>query len=308
MSHNRQSQGDVLTGARQTMAAWSRVIKTREDIPGPYQNLFDSTFDSRQAFPRVLLTPALNHFPRKTTERLVVDAQDALHIFERQGSRVEAFGYPYGEAYAVELGVVLLEAWLTVHGRTRQGGDRAATVQFNTLSLRHFEQILQKLRPTRGAADAARLAAEKDKFNSLSTVHFKLMNYGRKSLVPGETVLRFVLQPEIRQPMFTLFGRTFYRTASVAHLTVLTDAELILIRDPEGKRESSVDRYGAVWQFIPLRAIESVALSEAADERLLLSIRHRPGARIERLFEASRRGELEQLCAQLRTLVEQTRA
>ena len=300
MSGHLQSQEGVLTGARQTMAAWTRVIENRDAIPAAYKSQFDKTFGVDEPFPYVLLTPALNHFPRKmTTEKLVVDAGDALHVFERQASQVLAHSYPYGEVCALELGIVLLESWLTVRGRTGQGEAGAATIEFNTSSMRHFEGILRKLRPSPGAADKAQFAAEKDKFNELSTVHFKFMNYGRESLVPGETVLCFVLQPEIRQPLLALFGRTFYRTISVAHLAILTDRKLILIREPERKKVSNVDVYGGVWQFIPLHALESVTLSEAGDERLALSIRHRPGETVERLFDASRRTELEALCARI---------
>jgi hypothetical protein len=308
MSHHLQSQNAVLTGTRQTMAAWSRVIESREDIPTFYKSCFDKYFDSNRPFPHVVLTPALDRFPRRTTEKLVCDTSEALYIFERNRNEIDATCYPYHEVCAVEIGVVVLESWLTIHGRTSQGEAGVARIELNTTSLHHFDTLLRKLRPSSQVVDKAQIAAEKDKFDSLATASFKFMNYGRESLVPGETVLTFLLQPEIRQTLWTVFGRAFYKTISLAHLVIITDRELILIRNVERTHESHVDRYGGVWQYIPLHRLDSVTLSNAGSERLTLSIRHQPGETIERFFDASNQPGLERFCSQLQTLIERTHA
>lgn len=299
MSHKVQTHSGLLTGAAQTMSAWSKVIERREQIPSAYRPLFDQTFDESQPFPRVVLTPALDRSPRRAGEKLVVDAADALHLFERDRSGVRAKCYAYSDVYSLEMGIVLLYSWLTVHGCTRQGEIAASTIELNTTSLPHLRPVLRKLRPGASNADPAQFAAEKDKFDALANVNFKFMNYGRESLAAGETVLRFVLQPEIRQPLITLFGRTFSRTISPVHLTILSDRELILIRNPESIKDTQVDRYGGIWQYIPLSYLESVQLSRAANDRLTLSIGHRPGQTTERLFDASHQREVEQLCSQV---------
>lgn len=303
MSQNLQSPGGVLTGARQTMLSWTRVIESREEIPTPYKSYFEQTFDSAQPFPRVLWTPALSRFPRRTTEKLVVDAGDAIHIFERSGNEIDASCYRYCDIFAVEMGVVLLASWLTIRGKTSQGGAGVSKIEFNTIGMRHFEDIVRKMRPVLRDVDEAQVAAEKDKFDPLEAASFKFMNYARASLLPGETVLQFLLQPEIRQPLWTVLGRSFYKTVCLTHLALLTDRELILIRNADKTHESQADRYGGVWQFIPLHRLDSVGLSEAGQGRLALSVRHQPGETIERLFEASHRAELEQLCARLQTLI-----
>jgi len=307
MSQDSQSENTVITGARQTMAAWSKVIESREDIPSVYRNIFHRHFDSRQHFPYVILTPPLDKFLRKTTEKLVCDTDDAIYVFERDGNRIDASRYAYRDIYGVEVGVVLLDAWLTISGKTSAGEAGLSTIEFNTTSLRYFEPILKKMRPAPKPVDKAVLAAERDKFDSLATANFKFMNYGRESLIPGETVLQILLQPEIRQSLLTMFGKTFYKTLSPAHLTVVTDRELILIRDVERGRKAT-DRYGGVWQYMPLHRLDSVNLSEAPNDRLTLSIHCQPGRTIEKLFESSSKPELETLCSRLQSLIRRSNA
>jgi hypothetical protein len=303
MSPHLQSQSAVLTGARQTMTAWSKEIESREGIPPFYKQSFDQYFGSEQPFPHTVLTPALDKFPRRTTEKLVCDTDEAVCIFEKNRNQVEARWYHYRDVCAVETGIVLLESWLTLYGRTSRGEVRASTIEINTTSLRHFDRVLRRIRPKPRLMDKETLAAERDKFDSLSEVSFKFMNYGRSSLVPGETVLQFVLQPEIRQPLWTVFGRTFYKTISPAHLTILTDRELILIRNADRLSLSQVDRYGGVWRYIPLASLDSIALSGTGNERVQLSIRHQPGETIQVLFDASLQQQLERFCTQAQKLI-----
>lgn len=304
MSQRLQSQSTVLTAARQTMAAWSKVLESPNDIPTVYKSCFDKTFEKDQRFPYVLLTPSLDKFPRKTTEKLVCDTEDSLHIFERNGDRIAARSYPYRDIFGVEMGIILLDSRLTISGKTSQGQAGVTTIEFNTTSLRHFAAILNKLRSAPQAMDSAQLVVEKEKFDHLAEVNFKFMNYGRESLLPGETVLQVLLQPEIRQPLWSVFGKAFYKIISLAHLTVLTDRELILIRDSDRSKASQISRYGGVWQYLPLSCIESLTLSEPANNRLVLSMQCKPGRTIEKLFEISGRSELEQFCSRLRILIQ----
>ena len=306
MSQNIQTQNTVMTAAKQTMAAWSRLIEAREDIPAIYKSHFDKYFGSAERFPLVIWTPVLDKFPRKTTEKLICDTETAVYIFEKKGHQIDIQCFPYREIYSSEVGSILLETWLTVRGKTSDAKPAVSTIEINTTSRRYFETILNKLRPAFKTMDMAQVAAEKNKFDRLSTINFKFMNYGRESLLPGETVLRFLLQPEIRQPLFTIFGKTFDRSLSLAHLIVVTDQELILIQDTGSERDSRVNRYGGIWQYIPLRSIDSVSISEAANKRAALSIQCQPDRTLQILFDISNLPELEQIRSQLQMLIEGT--
>lgn len=301
MSPQLPSHENVITAARQTMTAWSKVIESPDDIPALYRSHFDKEF-GHQPFPHVILTPSLEKFPRKSTEKLICDTADALHIFEKNGNQVDAKCYRYRDIYGSETGIVLLDSWVMVHGKTRNGESATSKIEVNTTSLRYFAGIQRKLRPSLDATNTTQFSFEKDKFNALSKVHFKFMNYGRESLIPGETVLQLLLQQEIREPLFALFGKTFYKNLSPAHLIVLTDHELILLQDVERNKDSKISQYGGLWQYIPLHCIKFVDILEAAANRLTLSIQCQPGRTIETLFDASSRSELEQFRSRLQTL------
>jgi hypothetical protein len=297
MSRNLNSGNAVLTGAKQTMASWSKVIESYEQVPDIYAGLFETRFANNQQFPYTLLTPSIMKPKGKTTEKLICDAFAAIHILERSGSQVVAKSYPYQDVCMIEMGNILLDSWLIISGVTSTGEADVSTIDFNTASARHFVTFLDKLRPSSPNADKTQLNAEKDKFNYLSPLNFKFMNYGRSSLIGGETVRQIILQPEIREPVWTILGDLFQKVISPAHLVILTDRELILIQDiPRGRKVQKVN-YGGLWQYIRLSSIRSVAWTETEDGRLTLSIAVSPDRKIERLFAVSSKLEVEQLCA-----------
>jgi hypothetical protein len=308
MSRNSNDQGVVLTGAKQTMAAWSKVIESYETVPVIYKVFFETQFTDNQPFPYVVFTPSLVKPRGKTNENLVCDAYDAIHILERNGSQIVTKSYPYQTVCTVEVGSILLSSWLTISGITSAGEASVSTINFNTTSTRYFETFLNKLRPVTHGVGEAEFNAEKDKFNYLSAINFKLMNFGRSSLVHGEIVLHSLLQSEIREPIWTFLGSMFQRTISPAHLTILTNQELILIQDIEHSRETPRPPYGGVWHYIPLRSIKSALLSEAENERLTLSITVSPDKTIEKLFVVSSKPELVKLCAQLQKRIGESHA
>ena len=308
MSENLNSQSTVLTGAKQTMASWSKVIEFYEFLPDIYKGFFEAQIVDGQQFPYTVFTPSFVKSRGKTTEKVVCDFNDAIHILEKKGSQVITKSYPYATIYTLEVGSILLSSWLTISGVTSTGAAGVSTVEFNTSSTRHFAPFLTKLRPASQGADEIKLRAEKDKFNYLSTLNFKFMNFGRNSQVYGGTVLQIVLQPEIKEPIWAMLGNMFQQTISTAHLTILTNQELILIRDIGGDKDVRKRHYGGIWEYIPLRSLKSVTWSETKNGWLTFSITVFPNRTIEKLFAVSSKPELEQLCAQLQEMIGESHA
>lgn len=305
MSENLNSQSIMLTGAKQTMTSWSKVIESYEAVPSAYKSFFETQVTGNQHFPYTILTPSLIKPDGKTNEKLIYDADDALHILERNGSQIVAKSYPYQTVCLVEAGSILLSSWLTISGITSTGEAGVSTIYFSTTSTRHFAVFLNKLRPAPQSVDEVEFNAEKDKFDYLSAINFKLMNFGRSSLVYGEIVLHSLLQSEIREPILKILGNLFQRMISPAHLTILTNQELILIHNVEHGRDNPGPRYGGVWQYIPLCGITSVTLSEPVNGRVTLSITLSTTETIKKLFEVSSQPELEKLHTQVRGLIGQ---
>lgn len=298
MSENL-SQG-TWTGARQTMAAWTRVIDSLENVPPGYKYFFEErNIDSRN-FPFTLLAPSLVKPRGKTAEKLICDAGEMMHILERNGNQVIAKSYPYRDICMVEVGSILLSSWLTVSGITSAGAADTSTIDFNTSGFRHYELFLKKLRPSPKEIGKGQSRVEQDKFDYLSMLNFKLMNYGRNSLLGGETVRQVILQPEIKKPIWAMLGDLFQKLVTPPHLTVLTSHELILIEDVGRGRKAHESQYGGIWQYIPLRSIQSADWAETGDDGLTLSLRVAPHQEIQKVFSLSSQPELERLCAQLR--------
>lgn len=299
MPENLIDPGTLLTGTKQTMISWSQVIDSCEAVPTVYRNFFETQHINNQHFPYTLLAPSLLKPEHKTAEKLICDSDGAIHILERNGSRVVTTSFPYQTVCTVEVGSILLSSWLTLSGITSTGMASNSTIDFNTASARHFTAFLNKLRPTPGGNDENKLKAEKDKFDYLSTINFKLMNFARSSLTSGETVLQILFQPEIKEPIWSFLGRIFQRTITPAHLTILTNRELILIQDGAPGRKTRGPRYGGVWQYIPLHGIKTINLFETEKGWMTLSITVSSDETIEKFFAVSSKPALEKLCASI---------
>jgi hypothetical protein len=296
MSNDVNQQEPVLTGGKQTMSSWSKIIESYDAIPVVYRSALDPQLANSKDFPHIVLIPPLDKFLRKTNQKLICDSGDSIQILERSGSQVIKKSYPYQTVAMLEFGSILLRSWISIYGPTSEGVMDSSTFEFNTVSERHFSVFINKIRPASIGSDEDAFKTEQAKFDHLSSANFKFMNYGRGSLVMGQKVLQTTLQPEIREPAFKLLGWTFYRTVLLAHLTILTDRELIFIRDDEQGLGKKGVRHGGIWQYIPLRSIDSTSVEEESpDDLLTLVVNLSSGHTLKKSFAASGKTELENL-------------
>jgi hypothetical protein len=299
MATTLSSPWSKLTGAQQTMSSWAQVIESYDAVPAAYREECRKILGDRSVFPYVVFAPTIAGLEHKSVDHLLCDVDDTFYILERAGNQVVTTGYPWKTIHDFELGIILLYSWLTLCGETKERTTAVSTVAFNTATLRHLTPFLDKMRPAPTGTDEMELVAERAKLNYLGAVNYKFMNYARESLVHGEQVIQAVWQPEIRTRQANLFGLPLYRTRSMAHLTLLTNKEIILIRDDERSRENRGIRYGGVWQYIPLHHVVSVSLAEPTPEFLTCSLHLSSGARHDRVFATARRRELETLIVEI---------
>jgi hypothetical protein len=292
-----------MTGTRQTMMTWAKVIRAFDEVPEIYREACQRIFGARSAFPYTVLAPVMSGTRHKDSEKLLCEVDDTFYVLERLGGRVTTLGYPWRTARDLEFGNILLYSWITLSGVTTDGVAAASTIVFNLATRRHFVPFINRMRPAPVAAGEAGQTTELAKLDALAGASFKFMNFARESLVPGEAVLQTVWQPDLRETAATVLGWNLYRTVALAHLVLLTDKELILIwDDPRGVVRAGTRR-GGVWRYIPLRHVVSATLTQADDGLLTLSLGLTSNGRVDQVFAAARRGELEQLQHTLEPLI-----
>lgn len=304
MTSNLNESLNTMTGAAQTMTTWARVIDSYADVPDIYKTSCQAVLEEREPFPYVVLVPSVKDNRLNEVENLLCEINGIFYVWERIGNKVVSSAFPLKEIYTLEAGIVLLSSWLTISGLTTAGSATTARIGFNSSSVRHLLPVINKMRPAPADIDDAAWQVELAAFDYLASANFKFMNYARESMVRGEKILQSILQPKIRRQVFDLFGYKFYRTVGLAHLTILTDKEIIFIRDDEDTTEVRGERYGGVWQYIPLQKIQDVKLTASGNKLLTLTLTLESGIqRLDKVFESSSQDALEDLQKKLNQMV-----
>lgn len=276
----------LLSAAEQTRLTWAKTIESQNNIPPIYRVFFESLSLSGQSFPYTVLTPLRDGFFHKTTEKLVVLTGSEINVLENLGDKFKLHCYPFEKIGCIESGVILLDAYVKISGVTREGTPNLIIIQFNSVTDYLFTPILKTMRLAATGHKEILNGNEKDKFDHLSTSNFKFMNYARRSLLTGEKVIQFILQPEIQVPIIKILGRTYHKTLSPTHMSILTDRELIIIREDDPKTRA-IGKHGGIWDYIPLNKIRDINLTGRENELVTLSIHLPENTRLEFLFHSS---------------------
>ena len=281
--------------ANPTKWSWAIQIESPDAVPDTYKSFFEPILESGQTFPCTVLTPSFNRFMFKSNEKLVCDLGDEIVILERFGDAFEARYYPIEQISYVEVRSILLDSQITICGLTRNGANASSILKFNSVTDYLFDPILQKIRLAGVDLTNRDKGTEAGKFDHLMNVNFKFMNYAKRSVLAGEKVLHFILQPEIQKKFLRFLWMTYYKTVRPTHMVILTDWELILIREERVANDKG--KYGGTWDFIPLSKIEKLSLKEDDSELFRFSIQISGNDFLEVPFQASAKGEVSQLMA-----------
>jgi hypothetical protein len=287
-----------LTAAQQTMGSWARAVRTAAELPAIYQEYLAAAHVDFGDEPYFVLTPTYKGFLHRENEKLVFLASEELHVVERTRGGLAPISFFLSSIHYAEAGMILLHSWLTVRGVATSGELTTATCTFNAVTARLFTPFLLRIRAV-DPAPMVDLAHERARFDALGNASYKFMNYGRGSILPGETVLAQVWQPELRTRLLAILGQVFYRREAPAHLCILTDQELILIgEDPKDIDERG--RYGGIWTYVPRRQIVGADVTARGDSMLELGVNLPAGDRLVTLFASANRPAVETFLRALR--------
>lgn len=151
-------------------------------------------------------------------------------------------------------------------------------VTFNTVNMPQIEPIIATIRQGTTRSQLNQKSVEIDrqelnKFDYLSPLNFKFMNFGRQSIQPGDTVVNIAYQPDRCLKTFTLFHKTLFSQYATGHLTILTQKELILIKENKQTKMKQDPLYGGVFTYIPLQHIQKITFHrDAEDSSCLMNI------------------------------------
>ena len=293
-------QVPLLSASEQTRLSWARLARSYDDVPEVFHDLLATLTGDADTFPYTVLTPSFQGFLRRPSEKLICTFEDEVCVMEKAQSRAVSTCYPAREISTIEAGSILLKAWITLKGLDSTSALSTATLQFNAVSESLFSPIINKVRPLPDLF--VDHSAEMDRFNCLAPLNFKFMNYARRTITPGERVIQFVLQPEVRVDAPRLLGRSWWGTIHPAHLTILTDKELIIIRDEAGVRWNPDAKHGGIWTYVPLDKIAATSVEKTDDGMLTVSIHLPENDRINLLFSASREEEVALLLSHVESL------
>lgn len=241
-----------------TEDTWARVLTAESQIPETFRKSFQELAVHTTSFPYVIYVPADKTLRKSFTAKILCLWDDCLSIFEQMGGMVSADRFMFNEISYMESGTVLLHSWVAFYGVV-EGKHHAAVVEFNSVSVKLFNKVVERVRKTiNNLEDTSleKLIQEQEKFNILKQSDYKFMNFGKASLLPGETISNYLLQPAIKTKVWFM-----KKTVCLRHLTIVTDKELILIHDNERSSFRNCT-YGGVWRFIPLQKIDRFSIDK----------------------------------------------
>ncbi len=275
----------------QTRVSWAKRIESYDGLPAVYRAFFANREKEGQEFPYTVLVPAFEGFLRRSPEKLVCGLGDGIAVLEKSGEGCQVSIFPYPGICRIEWREALLEASLQVSGYTWEGDYASASLRFNAVSDYLLQPLVERMRRQAADIEMGGETVDASQFEGWAQQSYKFMNYARRSLLPGEKLVQAIFQPEILKPVASVLGRTFYRTLAPAQAVILAERELVLIR--EEHRRGGRERYGGVWDYLPLEKIEKMSLEEKNGGLLSLAVQLSEQGRLECTFEASRRQEVE---------------
>ncbi len=299
MAHHVVGPLPLLSAETQARLSWARAVQDVDDLPPAYRALMASLLPPGESLPYSVLTPTFAGHVRRHHEHLVFALGDEIIVVERDRERLATTRFPAPCLHWVEVGDILLDGWITLRGSTRSRSTITSTLRFNAVGDHLFTPFVEMSRAAPVALAGVDGATPTRTFEGLRELDFKFANFGLRAVRSGDRLVDWVFQPEIRTPVATVLGRSLRRTRALAHLLILTDAELIIIRDCAHAPTSRWGRHGGAWTYVALDRIAGVSLAERGPGLHAVTVRLPDGDVLEALFTDEARAGLERLCEQL---------
>ena len=148
----RKASEPVMSAAEQTRLSWARLVRSLEELPPAYHSFF-AVRPAGEAFPYAVLTPTFAGFMRRETEKLVCCLDDRLIILEKTFGEPKCTAFSLNDLNHVEVGGVLLKAWLKLQGRANgEAHLTTVTLRYNAVTDRLFTPFVERVARSLAAA------------------------------------------------------------------------------------------------------------------------------------------------------------
>lgn len=276
----------------------AKVMESYDDVPEIYREFFQSHPPRGQAFPYAVLTPTYEMSDGWVTGKLLCAIDHTLYVLEETEAGVIKVCYPIDEINYVEVTHGPSDLFVKIDGVNNLGIPTSSVFGCSNTSKIIFTPLFQRIRlriVSLNEKAPSRRLERLDRWNELQS---EVMDMARHCLLPGETVVHAILQPEIRGSLFSNPEGGFRRVKSPTHTCILTDKELVLIReDPSRGRKDTCD---TICNFIPLDKIDSLSVNRDNGSTLSVSFRLSNGDSFNPLFDVSLENEVNQFLDQTR--------
>lgn len=218
---------------------------------------------------------------------MILDEQ-ALTVLEHQQDTLRTTRMPIQDIIFLERGCVLLYSWLDLKANVN-GTLTDCRIEFNSAREDLMQPIIDSIRdaynpPTEIPGDS------RESISFLKETDLRFYNYAGLSLLPGRSIEKVIYQPEITQPLMHLFRKS----VQDAHVTLIGPNEFIDIEEAGRVEAAGTRSQGAVWRYIPRKAIHGSALTEGTEPNTVeLQLEEEAGYSTAFVYTAERKAALE---------------
>jgi len=237
-----------------TTDRWTKEINDFSTLPESLQLEINKILETQENnHPLAIKVPAYED--HESLEILLIIFEDLVYILENDEEYIETYAIDYSDINFVELRIILLDSYIILND-----GNITKKIFFNTSSEGFFHQLIEKIRSNQNSNENLQLNYEN--IDYLEEIDIKLYNYSKYALNFHNEIVDSVYQNETSESDFG------------SSITILTDNELIFIKEPNKDKQPMDSLYGGQWLYIPLNKIVDVFIENDKNESKFSLILH----------------------------------
>jgi hypothetical protein len=230
-----------------------RVLK-RGDLPERLRSSYLQVFEKGDCR-SFIYAPPITNLPSRHAQPmagyLLMNFDDHMRfVIDRASQPLEEIQVPLKDLFCVEIGEVLLFSWMKVV--FDQDGIREIKIPFNTVRADLFVEALTFIR---GVIDSP-LSQPPEIATDVRELDFKFNNVLHSWLEPGETLLGFAFQPEVRTRRLLLLERQLIPPV----LAALTDRQFLIITEEPPAASERLGKFSEIYTYCPHSKIRSATV------------------------------------------------